>query len=184
MKARNPKLVATAGAIRRILLGTWLGAVSFFSFVVAPVVFGTIRGAPPDRKTPAPNALAGDIVVNLLEKLAWMGLVFGVLTLCLLILDEEKRHLKWRAGAMLLALASVLGSMVWLTPTMLDLLAQMQGPVDALPRDNPIRVKFDGLHGFSSALHLGMIIGPLIALILEPSGRVTPRGSSAPPGSR
>ncbi|MBI5495402.1 MAG: DUF4149 domain-containing protein [Deltaproteobacteria bacterium] len=156
-----------AAGLRRLLLGGWLGALAGFSFLVAPTLFRVLRAAGPDRASPAPNALAGDVVVPVLQGLASWGLVLGLLTLALLHVDPERRHIRWRVGGILLALLCVVASRAWLTPTMLDLLQQMAAPVDALPPTHPLRARFDGMHGYSSGLHLGMLLGVAAALWFE-----------------
>jgi hypothetical protein len=173
-----------AAGFRRAALGLWFGSVCCFSFLVAPTLFRVIRNAPADRSTRAPNALAGDVVVPVLQSLAWMALVLGLVTLLLTALDAEKHHLKWRVAGIGLGLLSVIASMTWLTPTMLDLLAQMNAPVDALELTHPLRVQFDGLHKYSSSIHLFMLLGPLLALWLEGAPAVTPRGSLTSPASQ
>jgi hypothetical protein len=161
-----------AAGARRVLLGIWLGSVACFSFLVAPTLFRVLGQAPADRVSAAPRALAGDVVVPTLQALAWMGLVVGVLVVGLLGLDPVRKHMRWRVLGVGLGLLSVVVSMAWLTPTMLDLLQQMNGPVDALALGHPLRVRFDGLHKWSATVHMGMVLGPLLALALE-SGHST-----------
>ena len=106
-----------AAGLRRTLLGLWFGSVCCFSFLVAPTLFRVIRAAPPDRASPAPNALAGDVVVPTLQALAWLGLVLGTVVALLLMVDPQKKHLRLRLLGVGLGLLSVVISMVWLTPT-------------------------------------------------------------------
>ncbi|MEW5848083.1 MAG: DUF4149 domain-containing protein [Myxococcota bacterium] len=164
--ALSSKAQAVLGNTRRALLGLWFGSVACFSFLVAPTLFRVLRNAPPDRVTPAPNALAGDVVVPTLQKLAWMGLVVGILVGASLLWDKGPRW-QIRLGAVALGVLSVLVSMLWLTPTMLDLLAQMGTAIDLLPEDNALRVSFNSLHKYSSTIHSGMLLGSLVALCLE-----------------
>ncbi len=161
------RVTAVAAGARRALLGLWFGSVCCVSFVVAPAVFKVIRAAPSDRVTAAPNALAGDVVVTVLQRLASLSLVLGLLTLALLALDRNGPRLMVRVAGVAAGLLAVVVSMAWLTPTMLDLLAQMNAPVDALARTHPLRAQFDGLHSTSSGIHLVMLLGPLVALWLE-----------------
>ena len=172
--AERTRLGAAAAALRRTLLGLWLGAVACVAFVVAPTLFRVIRAAPEDRHSPAPNALAGDVVVQVLQQLAWLCLISMLAVAFLLYLETDRRRMVARLAALGVGAACAVLSMGWLTPTMLDLLGQMGGPVDALALDDPLRVAFGGLHKWSSSIHLGLLLSPLTLLVLEPYGAPPP----------
>jgi hypothetical protein len=173
--------VGACASMRCVLLGLWAGSVASFSFLVAPTLFTVIRSAPADRASRAPNALAGDVVVPVLQQLSWLSLMCGLLVWVLLLADLQGRFLRARSMAVALGLVSAVVSTSWLVPTMLSMLAQMGEPIDHLVTTHPLRVAFGRLHGLSAAIHLGMLLGPLTALWLE---RFTPHGSWETPGSQ
>lgn len=163
------RAVAVAAGVRRLVLGLWFGATAFFGLVTAPTLFRVMRAAGADRRSPAPDALAGDVVVPSLQAVAWLGLVCALIALFTLWAERPRARVVWQTVALLVGVACILGSMGWLTPTMLDLQAQMNGPIDAMPVDHPLRVRFRGLHGYSSGLHLGMMLSAAFGLLFEPT---------------
>lgn len=67
-------------------LAVWLGGIIFFSFVVAPDVFGVLTPLPGGRH------LAGEIVNQTLGTLQWIGLVCGVVFLAASTALLKKLH--------------------------------------------------------------------------------------------
>jgi hypothetical protein len=163
------RAVAVASGIRRLVLGLWLGSTTFFGLVTAPTLFRVMRSAGVDRRSPAPDAMAGDVVVPNLQAVAWLGLVCALIALFTLWAERPRARIFWQAVVLLGGVACIVASMGWLTPTMLDLQQQMNGPIDAMPVDHPLRVRFRGLHGFSSGLHLGMMLAAAFGLLFEPA---------------
>src|SRR6266542_3330290 len=66
--------------IRLAILGLWLGAMAFFSFVVAPSAFAVLKQ----------QQLAGSLVSRTLNILEIIGMVIGALLIATLILSRER----------------------------------------------------------------------------------------------
>ena len=162
--AANPGAGASRAAAfvhgaRLVPAALWLGAAAFFSFAVAPSAFAVL----PTRD------LAGAVVARTLSIVNVGGFVVGLLLLLTWPAGRGLvRRAALRAEAAALAvvtLASAAGH--WLVAArMRDLRARMPAPIDALAADDPLRVAFNDLHGYSvAALTAGMLAG-LVALLL------------------
>jgi uncharacterized membrane protein len=138
-------------------LGTWLGSIIFFSFAVAPGVFGIL----------ASRDQAGAVVGFALGRLHHMGVIAAIVYLVAsLALGRSLKALaKPAALAVVLMLLLTLASSRIVIPRMDALRAQM-GSVEATPYDNPSRVEFDRLHGVSVKLEGGVLLIGLVALFL------------------
>jgi uncharacterized membrane protein len=140
-------------------LGTWVGAIIYLSFVVAPGVFGTL----------ANRDQAGAVVGLVLGRLHVLGLIAAAVYLgaaiCLWMIYSTK-ELATPAVAMVIVMAVLtLISQRAVTPRMAELRREMVS-VDATPRDNPLRVKFDELHRVSVQLEGAALVIGIGALYL------------------
>lgn len=143
--------------IRLTLIGLWLGAMAFFSFVVAPAAFAVLREQ---------RQLAGEIVSRALGVLEITGMIIGALLIVILIFSRE------RAGKAsfyeLIALALMTVSMVVshfvVSKRMHEMRASI-GEIAALAANDPNRIAFDRLHQYSVWL-MGFNILVAIALII------------------
>src|ERR1700756_4284318 len=121
----------------------WIGGIIFLSFIEAPVAFSVA----PTRH------MAGTVVGHTLSILHWVGLFSGVIFLgCSMLLTSlttgsaqpfAARHVL--VAAMLLLTAV---SQFGVSPKMAALRAQF-GDIDTVSADNPARVQFNTLHGWS-----------------------------------
>lgn len=151
--------------VRLLLIALWLGAAVFFSAVVAPGVFGVLRGA----AVPQANHLAGTIVTRTLGIINTGGFFIGVLLLLTAFLFKEA--VKRRAFAAeiiaLVVIAVTTGLGQWaIAARMSALRVRMGRPIDDVPLDDSLRATFNSLHGLSvMALSIGMIAA-LVALFL------------------
>ncbi|HKC87072.1 MAG TPA: DUF4149 domain-containing protein, partial [Blastocatellia bacterium] len=66
--------------IRLAILGLWLGAMAFFSFVVAPSAFAAL----------GQQQLAGALVSRTLGVLEIIGMIIGALLIAILVLSKER----------------------------------------------------------------------------------------------
>ncbi len=142
-----------------LALGTWVGAIVFLSFVVAPGAFATL----------ATREQAGAVVSMALTRLHFLGYVAGVVALV-------ARGLRSRSAsaligpvgiAIILMLMLTLVSQQFISARMADLRAQMaaaHSSIDATPRDSALRVEFGRLHGASTAIELAVLLLGLTAL--------------------
>ena len=151
--------------IRLILLACWFGAALFFGAVVAPAAFGVLRSFGLSNA----NEIAGSIVTRSLSVINVAGFLIALLLLLSLLL--------WRNYAgrisfiiecvclVLIAIATGVGHWV-IAARMRALRAAMVLPIDQMAADDPRRIAFGALHGYSvNVLGLAMIAA-LVALVL------------------
>jgi len=147
------------------LLACWFGAALFFGAVVAPAAFGVLRSF----GLPNANEIAGSIVTRSLSVVNIAGFIIALLLLAILIL---RRNASGRVSFIVeciclgvIALATVVGHWV-IAARMRALRAAMVLPIDQIAADDPRRIAFNHLHGYSvNALGLAMIAA-LVAMFL------------------
>jgi hypothetical protein len=144
-------LTVVAANVRMLLVALWLGAAVFFSFAVAPSAFAVL----PSRE------LAGAMVTRTLAVVNVGGLVvalFALLTTPLAV-RAAGRFALWAQSAALVVLALVTAVGHWVIAARLaEMRAGMRGTIDALAQNDPARVAFNALHGYSvAALFVGML---------------------------
>ena len=147
--------------IRVTLLGLWLGAMAFFSFVVAPAAFATL----PQQQ------LAGALVSRTLGILEVSGIIIGSLLILILIFSRERdgRASFYELIAILLMTISMLVSHFGVSRRMHELRGSF-GEIALLAATDPNRIEFDKLHQYSVWL-MGFNILGAIALIIYLSRR-------------
>jgi hypothetical protein len=142
-----------------LLAALWLGGAAFFSFAVAPSAFAVL----PTRD------MAGALVSRTLWVVNYGGFVLSLLLLLTWPVARERarRFALWAEAAALAVVCAASGVGHWVIAARLrDLRAQMSAPIDALAANDPLRVAFNDLHGYSvAALSAGMLAGA-VALIL------------------
>lgn len=138
-------------------LGTWLGSIIFFSFAVAPGVFGIL----------ASRDEAGLVVGFSLARLHGMGVLAAILFLvaAMLLAHSISALLRPAALGVVLMLIFTLVSMKIVIPRMDALRTQMRS-IEATPPESPLRIEFDRLHGASVKLEGSVLLIGLIALFL------------------
>ncbi|TLS75641.1 DUF4149 domain-containing protein [Mariprofundus erugo] len=156
-----------AGAIR-LCLAMMLALLVIPGYIVAPVLFA---GA-------GSQALAGELA----------GRIFHLSLVTLLFLAAAVASFWWRmqsdgqiigrrswillAALCLLVAINVFG----LAPLMADIKQQM-GPIDLIPKDNPLRQKFGMWHGISAVLHLLASIVAAMLVATSPIGNDSKKGT-------
>jgi len=141
--------------IRLAVLGLWLGAMAFFSFVVAPAAFSTL----PQQQ------LAGALVSRTLGVLEIGGVIVGASLITILILSRERdRAFFYELVALALMTVSMLVSNFVVSRRMHDLRMNL-GEIAQLAANDPARLEFDRLHQYSVWL-MGFNILGAIALIV------------------
>jgi uncharacterized membrane protein len=136
-------------------LGTWAGSIIYFSFVVAPGAFATLK----DRDQ------AGALVGYSLSRLHLLGLVAGVVYIVAgFVLVRSMKDLVQPAvvGVALMIILTIF-SQAKVTSRMFELRTQMVS-VEATPADNPLRVEFDHLHRISVRLEAAVLVIGVAAL--------------------
>jgi uncharacterized membrane protein len=145
-------------------LGTWLGGIMFFSFILAPSAFGLLSS----RDQP------GILVGFSLGRLHVMGIIMGLVYLAAMVslaLFATSARSSFGGLARLAALIVVLMILLtaasnWGVSPRLRVLRQQMGSVDATPLENPLRTQFDRLHQMSVRLEGGVLLLGLAALYL------------------
>jgi hypothetical protein len=152
----------TSGAVSAVVvvISAWLGAVLFFSALMAPAAFRVL----PTR------ALAGMLVGETLPALFVGGAVAGVFALVLLLSGAELvRHRIVGLVASGMMIASAFAGHVVLGGRIGALRAEIGGTLDTLPAGDPLRAAFGRLHAYSvSALAVCVLCAAiLLALLLS-----------------
>ncbi len=141
-------------------LGTWLGSIFYFSAAVAPGAFRVLSS----------QDQAGVLVEFTLRRLHTLGVIAG-----LLFLLASAAMAVTSAGAGKRLILPVLGVMIMVMLTIIsqhlvirrmnELRTEM-GSVAATPKDSPLRVEFDRLHGVSVQLEGATLLIGVAALFL------------------
>ena len=162
---RSGWLISVVRDIRLLLIALWLGGAVFFSAAVAPSAFNVLRA----RNVVYANEAAGSIVTRTLSVVNTGGFIIAIVLLLSAFLF--RRRVKGRAflvetiSLAVIAIATAVGQWV-IAARMLALRAAMGRPIDDVAVDDPLRVSFNGLHGYS-VMALGLaIIAATIALLL------------------
>jgi Domain of unknown function (DUF4149) len=142
--------------IRLAILGLWLGAMAFFSFVVAPSAFAVL----PQQQ------LAGAVVSRTLGALEIIGVITGALLIVILLFSRERdgRASFYELIALALMTASMLVSRFAVSRRLHELRVNF-GEIAQLAAGDPARLEFDRLHQYSVWL-MGFNILGAIALIV------------------
>lgn len=150
---------------RLILLAVWFGAALFFGAVVAPAAFSVLRSF----GLPNASEIAGSIVTRSLSVVNLAGFVIALLLLVTVILRRNySSRLSFIVECICLAvIALTTGVGHWfIAARMRALRVAMVLPIDQIAADDPRRVAFNSLHGYSvNALSLAMIAA-LVAMVL------------------
>jgi hypothetical protein len=152
--------------VRMLLLAAWLGAAIFFSVVVAPAAFTVTRSF----GFPNANEIAGTIVTRTLSVVNVTGFVLSVLVLLVsLVVKRSYGRTAAILQTVLLAIVAIsAGVGEWvIAPKMRELRATMRGQIDLIAPDDPNRLAFAALHGYSvAALSVAMIATLLVILLM------------------
>jgi hypothetical protein len=149
----------------RTLLAAWVGAAIFFSAVVAPGVFGVLRSFDLSNT----NEIAGSIVSRTLSVINVSGFVLGLL---LIVTTFALRKVYGRRALVLQVvlsaiLAAATGAGEWIIASrMRGLRAVMRGGIDQVAIDDPNRLAFAALHGYSVAALSVAIIVAIVSLFV------------------
>jgi hypothetical protein len=150
-------VAATLRFLQIFSLGTWVGSILFFSFVVAPGAFKVL-----------PNQdIAGSLVNYSLGSLHLIGIVAGVVYL-LATAALEKSFGALSEPAALLVFTMIVLTMVsqyGVIPRM-EVLRQQMGSVEAAPKTGALFLAFDRLHHYSVWLESGVLFSGLAGLFL------------------
>jgi hypothetical protein len=148
------------GDARLLFLGIWLGAAMFFSFAVAPSAFAVLSA----------RELAGAIVTRTISVVNIGGTLTGLLLLATAFVGRGAQAARraWTLEVValaLLTLATGIGQWV-IAARMQSLRLSMGRPIDELAQNDPVRLAFNALHGYSVAAMTTAMLAGLVAFIL------------------
>jgi hypothetical protein len=142
-----------------LLVILWLGGVMFFP-VVAASAFGSISD----------THVAGTIVRKCLGVLHYEGLFAGAAIVLLLLAAQASRALPRPVAAPVVVTLLMLGltafSQFWIIPRMETDRLAVGGVIDAVAANEPHRVDFNKLHGVSTKVEEGVLVGGIILVVL------------------
>lgn len=148
-----------------VITAVWIGAALITAAVVAPSAFAVL----PSR------TMAGTLVGNVLAALFLAGIVAGGLAAAVLAAPSRSAGPSRSALIASLVVAAACGFAQFLvTPKLDQLRVGIGGPVDALAADDPRRVAFGLLHGYSVA-GLGLALVGAVACLVFLSLALRPR---------
>jgi len=144
---------------RILLLGLWLGAACFFSFAVPPSVFIVL----PSRE------LAGAVVNRTLTIINYSGLIIGLILLASSYVswrNVNRVRLWFEQGLLLLLTAACAFGQFVIGARLHNLREQIGRPIDEVAIDDPLRLAFNNLHGYSVTVLSAAMIAAVIAFFL------------------
>ena len=158
-------MIAVLHDARLLLIALWLGAAVFFSAAVAPSAFAVLRAF----HLANANEIAGTIVTRTLTMINVGGFMISLLLIASAFLSSHtvNRRAFYAEVIALALLGATTGINQWvISARMLALRAALGRPIDEVAQNDPLRLAFSSLHGYSvMALGVGMI-GALAALLL------------------
>ena len=154
---RNP--MKFLSDIRLLLIGLWLGAACFFSFAVAPSVFGVLES----------RELAGSVVSRTLLIVNISGLIISTILFVTTFLIQAgiKPFVLWTERILLVIMAAscTVGQFViglWLS----YIRAQIGKPIEEIALEDPLRIQFDKLHQYSVWVLVTAMLAALIVFFV------------------
>jgi len=149
--------------IRLAILGLWLGAMAFFSFVVAPAAFAVLQQ----------QQLAGALVSRTLGALELIGVVMGGLLIVILSFSKERgRAALFELTTIALMTISTLVSHFVVSKRLSEMRARF-GEIAQLAASDPARVSFDRLHQYSVWLmSFNIVAAVTLIVILSRRGQI------------
>ncbi|MCI0391309.1 MAG: DUF4149 domain-containing protein [Acidobacteria bacterium] len=147
-----------AQKIRLTLLSFWLGAMSLFSFIVAPAAFAVL----PERQ------LAGIVVSRVLGSTEIIGVALGVILLLILLFRRERKGKAYlfELATLVLMTVSMIVSRFVVSKQLHDLRVKHGEQLATLAQSDPVRVTFDQLHQYSVWLMGFNIIAAIVLIVL------------------
>lgn len=165
-------MVAILNDLRLLLLGLWLGAAVYFSSVVAPGVFSVLRAF----QLPNVGEIAGTLVTRTLSVVNISGFIISLFLLVTALAFGKgfgKRTFFLELATLIVVAVSTASGQWLIAAKMRALRVSMVLPIDQVPIDDPRRVAFNRLHGYSvTALSIAMIAGLICFLIIAYRARL------------
>ena len=164
--------VAILNDLRLLVLGLWLGAAVYFSSVVAPSVFSVLRAFQLSNV----GEIAGTFVTRTLSVVNVSGFIISLVLLVTAFTFGKglgRRSFFVEVASLTVVTVST-GIGHWMIAAkMRALRVAMVLPVDQVPTDDPRRVAFNRLHGYSvTALSIAMIAALIAFLVIAYRARL------------
>lgn len=144
---------------RTFIIGLWLGAALFFSFAVAPGAFAVL----PSRE------LAGSLVNRTLAIINLSGIVVGLILLASSYAAKQNvnRVRLWiEQGLLLLLTAACAFGQFVIAARLHNLREQIGRPIDEVSLDDPLRLAFNDLHGYSVTILSAAMLAAVVIFFL------------------
>ncbi len=146
-----------------ILISGWLGAAVFFSFVLAPALFGTVHAF----NVVNANEIAGTIVTSSLSVVNISGCLISLVLFLVGMMIGKDRELFHRLSSIALVVmvaATSIGQ--WVIASRMRALRTSMLVIDQVPFDDPRRVAFNNLHRYSVIALAVAMCAALAAVLL------------------
>ncbi len=143
--------------VENAALALWLGASVFFSAAVTPALFAVL----PTR------TLAGIVVGRVMPSLLFAGLTIGTLVAALELLASGGAFSRARFACGVIVAGACAVAQFVIVPRIVALRESIGGPLESLAGDDPRRIDFGRLHGWSVAWLGVAMLASLVALVLS-----------------
>ena len=158
--------VAVLRFLAVLVLSVWLGGLAILG-LAAPILFTTLQAADPAGGRELAG-LAFGAVFRTFQTVAWLcGGALVALFALRAALGPRPRRLAARIWTLVAMLAISIASAVVIAPEIDRLRASTTGPIAALADDNPVRKRFNQLHGLANGLMLVTMAGGVALLWFE-----------------
>jgi uncharacterized membrane protein len=150
-----------------LTLAAWIGSIIFFSFIVAPTVFKTLK---PDD--------AASLIRRIFSKYYLLGIICSaasLVSLSLMLFDRS--FAKWPAILSLLLIASMGATDLWLRQGVMPHMNSLRDRRAALessaqPPDPTLDLEWQSLHRLSVQLNVAVLLCGLVLIFLLVHARV------------
>lgn len=151
------------------VLGLWAGAMAGFAFIFAPLAI---------KAVPRMDVFAA-LVGNVIRAIGSFGAVCGALAIVAALartrVPEARRLAALRIGLVVIALAGSAYESKAIVPRMEATAAEIPGPIDSVPRDDPRRAAYNVEHKASTRVYGTAFLCVTLALALTAFGRTRAR---------
>jgi hypothetical protein len=145
----------------RWALAIWVGSLTGFAFVFAPVAFAHL-GSRLDTFA----AIIGASLGTLAQLGYWCGAIV-VVTSIVASFERRSRTAIVRIGCVLVMLALVTYAQQAIAPAMMQTQASFGASFDTIPKSDPRRIRYDELHAESSRLYGVVLVLGFVAIALS-----------------
>ncbi len=150
-------MASTLRFLQFFSLGTWVGSILYFSFVVTRGAFAVLPN----------NDLAGALVGYTLTRLHLIGIVAGcIYLLATAAVTRSIAALAHPAALLVFVMIVCTVASQYGVIARMDVLRTQMGSVAATPAGSQLRVAFDRLHQYSVWLESAVLLSGLVALFL------------------